>query len=336
METHLYRVSPAQGGAPVLLTRKGRDHSAVLSPDRKYFLDRWSTLEDPGAVDLCRESDGKVLKTLTKADLSPLRPYLLGKPRAHRVPGPDGSVLEGVSLAPPGWKGEKPLPVWIDVYGGPNAPVVRNRWRTLSRPWFHFLAGRGILVWRLDPRSAHGGGHKDTLLCYQRLGRTELADLEAGVRWLVEKGWADPRRIGITGASYGGYLVEYAMTHSRAFRLGVAEAGVSDWRNYDTIYTERYMRTPRANPAGYRNSSVVRAASRLRGYLFLVHGALDDNVHLSNTIQLVDALEKAQKENFGMLLYAREGHGVAQPLHRLHLRRVVWSLIRERLLPPGE
>ncbi len=332
METHFYR-APLDGGAPpVLLTRRGADHRVTLSPDREYFLDRWSSLEDPGALDLCREKDGKVLKRLSSADRTPLEPYLLGVPRAHKVPGPDGSVLDGVSLAPPGWKGEKPLPLWIDIYGGPNAPGVRNRWNVLSRPWFHFLAGRGILVWRLDPRSAHGASHKDTILCYQHLGREELRDVEAGIRYLVKKGWADPDRVGITGVSYGGFMVEYALTHSRAFRLGVAVAGVSDWRNYDTIYTERFMRTPRANPAGYRNSSAVAAASRLHGYLFLVHGAMDDNVHVSNTIQLAGALEKAQKLDFGMLLYPREGHGVGRPAHRLHLRRVVWALIREKLL----
>ncbi len=334
METHLYRV-PLDGSAPpILLTRRGKDHRASLSPDKKYFLDRWSSLTDPGAVDLCREEDGKVLRRVSTADLSPLKPFLLGRPAAHKVPGPGGSTLDGVSLAPPGWKGERPLPVWIDIYGGPNSPGVRNRWRTLSNPWFHFLADQGILVWRLDPRSAHGASHKDTILCYQHLGKTELQDVEAGIRYLVKKGWADPDRVGITGVSYGGFMVEYALTHSRAFRLGVAVAGVSDWRNYDTIYTERFMRTPRANPAGYRNSSAVAAASRLHGYLFLVHGAMDDNVHVSNTIQLVEGLEKAMKLNFGMLLYAREGHGVGRPAHRLHYRRLLWSLIQNKLLPP--
>ncbi len=333
METHFYRV-PLDGSAPpVLLTRKGKDHRVQLSPDRAFFLDRWSSLADPGALDLCRERDGKVLRRVSTADLTPLKPFLLGKPRAHKVPGPGGSVLDGVSLAPPGWKEDRPLPVWIDIYGGPNAPGVRNRWRTLSSPWFHFLADQGILVWRLDPRSAHGASHKDTILCYQHLGKTELQDVEAGIRYLVKKGWADPDRVGITGVSYGGFMVEYALTHSRAFRLGVAVAGVSDWRNYDTIYTERYMRTPQANPAGYRNSSAVAAASRLEGYLFLVHGAMDDNVHLSNTFQLVEALEKAMKLNFGMLLYAREGHGVGRPAHRLHYRRLLWSLIQKKLLP---
>ncbi len=335
METHFYRVSLDGGGKPLLLTRKGMDHRVTLSPDRRFFLDRWSTLADPGAVDLCREKDGKVLRRVSTADLSPLKPFLLGRPEIHEVPGPEGSTLDGVSLAPPGWKGDRPLPVWIDIYGGPNSPGVRNRWRTLSNPWFHFLADQGILVWRLDPRSAHGASHKDTILCYQRLGKTELQDVEAGIRYLVKKGWADPDRVGITGVSYGGFMVEYALTHSRAFRLGVAVAGVSDWRNYDTIYTERFMRTPRANPAGYRNSSAVAAASRLHGFLFLVHGAMDDNVHVSNTIQLVEALEKNMKLDFGMLLYAREGHGVGRPAHRLHYRRLLWSLIKKKLLPPS-
>jgi len=132
------------------------------------------------------------------------------------------------------------------------------------------------------------------------------------------------------GWSYGGFMTAFALTGSDLFRLGIAGAGVYDWRNYDTIYTERYMSTPQDNTDGYDATSVVKRAADLEGHLLLIHGTMDDNVHLSNTIQLVHELQKAGK-SFDLMLYPKSRHGVRDPKQRVHMRRLMWDTIREHL-----
>ncbi|MFQ5747824.1 MAG: alpha/beta hydrolase family protein, partial [Planctomycetota bacterium] len=140
----------------------------------------------------------------------------------------------------------------------------------------------------------------------------------------------DPSRIGIWGWSYGGFMTTYALTHSDRFRMGIAGGPVTDWHNYDTIYTERYMDTPEHNKEGYEASSVVRAAANLHGALLLIHGTMDENVHMANTLQLAEALEKAEKP-FDLMLYPRNRHGIVQPAQREHLYRTMTRFILEHL-----
>jgi len=137
--------------------------------------------------------------------------------------------------------------------------------------------------------------------------------------------------VGITGWSYGGTMSAFALTHSKAFRLGIAGAGVYDWRMYDTIYTERFMSTPQLNPEGYERSSVIAAAGDLSGHLVLIHGTMDDNVHMQNTIQLVNALQEADQE-FELMLYPESRHGVRSSAQRWHMRQLEWNAIRAHLL----
>jgi dipeptidyl aminopeptidase/acylaminoacyl peptidase len=137
---------------------------------------------------------------------------------------------------------------------------------------------------------------------------------------------ADPERVAISGWSYGGFMAGYALTHSERFALGFAGAGVHDWQLYDTIYTERYMSTPQQNPEGYRQTSVIRAADRLSGHLVLMHGTIDDNVHLQNTMLLVDALQKAGEDSFELMLYPGARHGVRSS----HRPRMMWRVLRDR------
>src|SRR6185436_5241230 len=136
-----------------------------------------------------------------------------------------------------------------------------------------------------------GRGQVCTGKCYKIFGTTELADLEDALTWLEKNTWVDKDHVGISGWSYGGFMTAYALTHSKMFALGLAGAGVYDWKDYDTIYTERYMSTPEQNPDGYKSSSVVAAAKDLHGHLQLVHGSMDDNVHLQNTLQLAYQLQ---------------------------------------------
>jgi dipeptidyl-peptidase-4 len=145
----------------------------------------------------------------------------------------------------------------------------------------------------------------------------ELRDLEDTAAWLGTQAWADTSRLGIWGWSYGGYFTAYAMTHSKLFCAGISGAPVTDWRNYDSIYTERYMSTPQQNPEGYKSSSVVQAAGELHGKLMLIHGQIDDNVHMTNTLQLAYALQRSGKQ-FEMMIYPKSRHGIVDPLQVQH------------------
>jgi dipeptidyl-peptidase-4 len=163
-----------------------------------------------------------------------------------------------------------------------------------------------------------------------RLGECELEDIEDGLAWLKSQPWVDSERIGIWGWSYGGYMTCYALTHSKLFKVGIAGAPVTDWHNYDSIYTERYMGLPRLNPEGYRKSSPLVAADSLHGRLLLVHGTVDDNVHLSNTIQFAAALQRSGKQ-FEMMLYPKSRHSVTDPSQLRHMRELMTRFILSNL-----
>jgi dipeptidyl aminopeptidase/acylaminoacyl peptidase len=190
------------------------------------------------------------------------------------------------------------------------------------------LAQLGYVVFHCDPRGGSGKGHASAWSAYRRLGVQELKDLEAAVRWLTAHPWADAGRVGLSGSSYGGFLTLYALTHSKLFAAGVATAPVTDWRNYDSIYTERYMNTPQENRAGYDATSVVQAAKGLHGKLLLVHGLMDDNVHVQNSVQMVEALQQAGKE-FELMFYPRARHGIRSR----HYQRLVLDFMRRQLRP---
>ena len=233
--------------------------------------------------------------------------FKLGAYERVRIPMKDGFVLEGSIVKPPDFDPAKKYPVWFQTYGGPHAPTVDDNWAG-GRVREQVLAGMGLIAFRCDPRSASGKGACSAWTCYRKLGVQECKDVDEAIDWLCKNPWVDAKRIGMSGGSYGGFLTAYCLTHSKKFAAGIASASVTDWRNYDSIYTERYMNTPQENPDGYSATSVVRAAKNLHGRLMLVHGLMDDNVHPQNTVQLVDALERADKD-FELMVYPRAKHG---------------------------
>jgi dipeptidyl-peptidase 4 len=168
---------------------------------------------------------------------------------------------------------------------------------------------------------------------YRNFGELELRDVEDGLDWLRGQGWIDPDRIGINGWSGGGYLVTYALTHSRRFAMGIAGGPVTDWHNYDSVFTERYMDLPSRNAEGYRRSSPARAAADLHGRLLLIHGAIDDNVHPQNTTQFAYELQKVRLP-FQLMLYPRSRHGITEPALVQHLYALRLAFVEETLLGP--
>lgn len=322
---NLYRFRLDGSGASERLTREPGDHSVIVSPTGSMFIDSHSDSSTPTKVHL-RANDGSPLRTLDSNPAYLREEYKLGEYERVQIPTKDGFVLEGSILKPPDFDKTRKYPVWFQTYGGPHAPTIVDSYAG-GRAADQALASMGLIVFRCDPRSGSGKGACSAWTCYRKLGAQECQDVEEAIDWLCQKPWIDAKRIGMSGASYGGFLTAYCLTHSKKFAAGVASASVTDWRNYDSIYTERYMNTPQENPEGYDATSVVRAARNLHGKLLLVHGLMDDNVHPQNTIQLVDALQRADKD-FEVMIYPRAKHGGFGK----HNQRQFYDFIRRTVL----
>lgn len=307
VETHAYRVKLG-GGEVERLTEIGFGHEVSFDPHFAYFIDKFSNVTTPTQVSL-RKADGELVRVISAGEVAALNEYRVSTPQLVRVPGADGHMLNAILIRPPDFDRHRKYPVFTFVYGGPYMPIVRNRWHEHEFGFRQWLAQQGYIVWVCDPYSASGEGAVSAWTAYKQLGVTELADLEVSIRWLAEHENADMQQVAIFGHSYGGYLAAYALTHGSVFTAGIAVATLTDWRNYDTVYAERLMQTPEHNPDGYDRASVVVAAGKLHGRLLLLHGVVDENVHLQNVLQLVDALQNAQKE-FELMLYPCDDHGV--------------------------
>jgi dipeptidyl-peptidase 4 len=207
----------------------------------------------------------------------------------------DGAQLEARLVKPAGFDASRKYPVIVYVYGGPHSQIVRDAWGATTL-LDHLLASRGFLVWSLDNRGAFGRGHAWEATLFRDMGRRELADQLTGVRYLKGLPFVDGTRIAIWGWSYGGYLTLFAMTRAPdVWKCGIAGAPVTHWKFYDTIYTERYMGLPEDNKGGYDAGSALIYAPGLKGRLLLYYGTADNNVHPSNTLQLINVLQSAGK-----------------------------------------
>jgi dipeptidyl-peptidase-4 len=325
----VYRVT-LDGGAIERLSQAPGSHAAVFNPSFSLYVDTRSDLTTPPQVRLHR-AEGTLVRVIDDNPVPALARYRLVRPERVQVPTRDGFPMEALLFKPPDFDPSRKYPVYQHTYGGPHAPQVKDAWGGAAYMFHQLLAQRGIVVWICDNRSASGKGAQSAWPAYKRLGELELQDVEDGLDWLSNQGWVDTTRIGINGWSYGGLMVAYALTHSDRFAMGIAGAPVTDWHNYDTVYTERYMLTPEHNPDGYRRTSSVRAADRLRGRLLLMHGGIDDNVHVQNSVQFAYELQKAGKP-FQYMVYPKSRHGVSDPHQVAHLRATMLAFIEETLL----
>ena len=294
-----------------------------MSPHGKHFIDTWSNLHQPHTVELKR-GRGDQIRILQNPISLPTNKYRFGKVELREVPMADGSTTSAIFILPPDFDAAKKYPIWLKTYAGPHSPGVKDIWN--ARLPEHLLANLDIVVIIFDPRSASGYGARSAWIAYQKLGVEETRDLISVCDWLGNQPWADTARIGLSGHSYGGYFTAYAMTHCDRISAGISGAPVTDWANYDTIYTERFMSTPQLNPDGYKKASVIEAASSLKGRLLLLHGLKDDNVHPENTIQLVHALQQANKQ-FELMLYPTARHGI----YGSHYNKLLFNFMVESM-----
>jgi dipeptidyl-peptidase-4 len=317
LERHLYRVT-LDGGAPQKLTTGPGTHRADLSPDQSFFLDSFSNVRTPTRVVL-RRSDGSEIRVMRSGALPALDEFDLVAPEFLTFRTRDGLDLNAMLFKPAGFDSTRRYPVLFHTYGGPASQTVFDSWTNgMGSGWHQIMLQHGYLIFALDNRGTFGRGNRFMNLLRGNMGLGVLDQIEAA-KWLGSHSFVDSGRIGIWGWSGGGWMTCLAMTRGAGvFRAGAAVAPVTDLRNYDTIWTERYMGLPAVNPSGYDESSPMHWIDGYRGGLLLVHGTADDNVHASNSLQLAYALQNARKP-FGLMLYPRKEHGISGKDTRAHL-----------------
>jgi dipeptidyl-peptidase-4 len=295
------------------ISREPGTHEISMGPTAEYYLDSFSSSTEPQRSAVYSASgDEQSLFRAAKREL--LDEYSVQPSEVVQIKAQDGKLLFGRLIKPANFRAGEKYPAVVMVYGGPGEQTVRNDWEGAG--WDQVLAARGFVIWQLDNRGSSGRGHAFETPLYRQFGRTELADQLEGVHYLISQGFVDAARVGIYGWSYGGFLTLYSLLNAPAvFRAGIAGAPVTNWRNYDTIYTERYLGLPSENAEGYRASSPVDNAASLKASLLLVHNIEDDNVLFQNTVQMTDALEQAGKL-FDMAIYTGKSHGVTGPVRR--------------------
>jgi dipeptidyl-peptidase-4 len=315
----LYRADLGTG-TPEQVTKQPGWHDVSLAADGSHFVDTHSDVLHPPQVHL-HTSNGERVATLEANQLLERDEYCWTEPDFVTVQAADGTPLYGRLTRPPAFDTQQTYPTIVLVYGGPQAQKVRDAWE--SSLTVQLLASYGYLVFELDNRGTGNRGQDFAAALHLQMGTVEVRDQLAGVEYLVSLPYVDAGRIGVYGWSYGGYMTLMCMVRAPdVFRAGVSVAPVTDWRLYDTHYTERYMGHPEENPDGYQDSSVLSHIENLSGKLLLVHGMADDNVLFQHSVLLMEALQKARIP-FEMMAYPGKKHGISGKSARIHLFEMI-------------
>ncbi|HYK82636.1 MAG TPA: S9 family peptidase [Gemmatimonadales bacterium] len=307
----LLRIGLDGTGLTRISTQPGT-HDIEFDPTFQRYVDTYSRA-GVAPVETLRRADGTLLRTIADNGVLARKVAALGLrvPEFLKVPTPAGVELNAWLIKPKDFAPGRRYPLLMFVYGGPGSQRVTDAWGGAQYLWHQMLAQEGYLVASVDNRGTGARGAQFKKLTYLHLGRYESADQVSAARWFAGRPYVNPHRIGIWGWSYGGYLTSRAMfVGGGVFKAALAVAPVTDWRFYDTIYTERYMRTPAENAAGYDESAALGFADSLNGSFLLVHGTGDDNVHFQNSLRLVERLEAANKQ-FDMRIYPNKTHAIA-------------------------
>ncbi len=328
LERHVYSIK-LDGTGIKRLTKEAGWHSASLSPDKSVMIDTYSNAVEPTQIWL-KKTDGSTTATLVANSLDSWKGLPLTQHSFFTFKTQDSFELNGFMLKPANFSPTKKYPVLMFVYGAGGQTVV-NRWGGRNYLWYQLLAQQGYIVVSVDPRGTDGRGKAFRQSTNRQLGLPNTKDLIEAAKYLGSLPYIDASRIGIWGWSGGGYHTLMAMTYgAEFFKTGIAVAAVTDFKFYDTIWTERYMDTPQSNPEGYKVTSPITYASKLKGNLLIVHGTMDDNVHWQNVIVFEDELIKQGKQ-FETLFYPGRTHGIGDAAAQKHLFTKMTNFILEKL-----
>ena len=329
IERHLYRIG-LDGSGLQRITREEGVHKVSFSPDGKYYFDTYSNINTLPTLALYSRG-GERLTMIAEPRPELLEELQLQTPELFTIPTTDGFLMPAQILKPKDFNPGKKYPLIFNIYGGPSAPTVFNRWQGLSLFFDNMLLNRGYLVVKFDHRSATAISKKlENRLLKMASGPREIVDIVDGIRWLKSQPYVDPNRVGIWGWSGGGSFTLNSMTNTREFKAGISVAPVTDWHYYDTKWAEFTMKRPQDNPEGYEKTSFVKTAKNLHGRLLLVHGTYDDNVHPQNSWHFIDELVK-ENIMFDMMFYPMRKHGIADDPAKIHLYNKMLEFWQEYL-----
>jgi dipeptidyl-peptidase-4 len=331
IQRQLYCISVSGKGKRRLSQGSGT-HSIRFNPDFTFYMDDYSSAASPAVTSL-HQANGKQVKMLeeNKALKDRLEAYLISPKEFLEITTEKGIKLNAWIIKPADFNPAKKYPVLMHCYGGPGHQTVTDAWGGADFFWYQLLASKGYVIVSVDNRGTGGKGSEFRKSTYAQLGKLECEDQTDAARWIGKQTWADASRIGIWGWSFGGFLTSLCMTKGAdVFKTGIAVAPVTNWRFYDSIYTERYLKLPQENASGYDDNSPVNFADKLRGNYLIVHGTGDDNVHFQNAVTMVNALVKANRP-FESAYYPNRNHGIYGGSTRLHLYEKMTRFILEKL-----
>ena len=314
------------------LTKTDGTNSASFSADFTYFINTHSSATTPQEYTLNSSKSGEVVKSIKDNDKLALKvgDYVTSKKEFSTI-NINGNDLNMWMIKPSDFDPKKEYPLFMYQYSGPGSQQVANRWNSTNDYWYQMLAQQGYIVACVDGRGTGFKGADFKKVTQNELGKYEVEDQIAAAKKLGALPYIDATRIGIWGWSYGGFMSSNALFKGNdVFKMAIAVAPVTSWRFYDTIYTERYMTTPQENPSGYDENSPINHVDKLEGDFLLVHGSGDDNVHLQNTMRMVEALIQADKQ-FEWMIYPDKNHGIYGGNTRLHLYKKMTNFINRTL-----
>lgn len=330
LERHLYSIQ-MDGSDKKIITPEAGWHDITFSKNFAYYLERHSSLNQLSVFALVNGKGEKRILKNNEALSSKMKQFDLGSIELITIPNEEGIALNAWMIKPSNFSPEKKHPVLMFQYSGPGSQSVSNQFVGRDYWWYQMLAQKGYIIVCVDGTGTGYRGEAFKKKTYLQLGKYESDDQIAAAKYLAKQSYVDAARIGIWGWSYGGYMSSICLAKGAdVFKCAIAVAPVTNWRYYDNIYTERYMRTPQENPQGYDDNSPVNMVKNIKGAYLLIHGTADDNVHYQNAIEMQDALIKANKE-FDSEAYPDKNHGISGGNTRLHLYKRMTKFILENL-----
>ncbi len=332
LEKHIYKIK-LDGSRKKALTSRTGTHSATFSKDFKYWIHTFSDDLTPPQISVENTYSEKTEKVLVtnKSLLERISQYNISPKEYFQIPLKNGEKLNAWIIKPHNFDSTKKYPVLMFVYGGPGSQTVKRGYDPFNFFWYQYLAANGYIVISVDNRGTGARGRDFRTVTYKQLGKIEAEDQAGAARYIKKLPYVAEDRIGIWGWSFGGYLTTLCLVKfPGTFKVGIAVAPVTNWKFYDTIYTERFLQTPQQNSRGYEENSPINFVHKLEDKYLLIHGTADDNVHVQNTMELINALVRANKQ-FDLMIYPDQNHSIFGYNTRLHLFKKMSDFLFENL-----